>query len=65
MENKTEKGIKAYKEWKMGNLRGHYNIGKGIIKRYGLTEADLERLRKDNENRYKRLRRKRQKDIKN
>ncbi len=56
---RREKGIEIWKEWKIENLRKHYNIGEQIMQDYGVTQADIDNIRRESWNRYERLRRKR------
>jgi len=35
-----EIGLKEYRIWREGNLRGHRMIGQWIINRYGLLDED-------------------------
>jgi len=55
MKNKKEAGRRAWKAWKQGNLRGYTHIGQRIMKEYGLTQADIDDIKRETWNNYKRL----------
>ena len=42
-----EIGLKEYRIWREGNLRGHRMIGQWIINRYGLLDEDLRILKNE------------------
>lgn len=42
-----ERGLKEYRLWRQGNLRGHRMIGQWIINRYGLLDEDLKMLKNE------------------
>ncbi len=61
-----EQGKKAYKDWSAGNLRGHRKYADAIIYRYGLTEADLKDIKREDHklaSRAWRLKSKKQKEV--
>lgn len=65
-KNKKEEGIEVYKLWRQGNLRGHKHIGQQIIDDYGLTEKDINEMKREIWNRYKRnLAKRKKEDLKN
>jgi len=53
-----EKGLRVWRGWNNGNLRGYYNIGKQIQKEYGLTDKDIADMKRIRRNKYARLKRK-------
>ena len=61
-----EKGLIVWRKWNNENLRGHYKIGKKIMKDYGLTKEDIDemkRIRKDSWERLRRAKLKLEKEI--
>lgn len=62
MKNKNEAGRKAWRAWRQGNLRGHTYIGQQIMQKYGLTQIDIDDMRRETWNSYQRLRRARKKE---
>jgi len=54
-----ERGLREYRIWRQGNLRGHDMIGRWIVYRYGLLEEDLNILEKEQRVHWSRGQRKR------
>ena len=57
------KGLLVYRICRFDNLHGHKLIGKIIMKKYKITDKDIDNLKKIRRNRYARLRRARNKLI--
>jgi len=63
-EKTKEEGLKVWKRWNTYQLRGHKHIGKQIMKKYGLVQKDIDEMRRELINRYRRNRRKKIKEKK-
>lgn len=64
IKSRNEAGRKAWRAWRQGNLRGYTYIGQEIMQKYGLTQVDIDEMRREMFNKWRRLNRQRKKGVK-